>query len=186
MSLVVLAGPAGVGKGSIVKWILENTDDFMLSVSATTREPRAGEIDGVHYHFVSREAFEELIADSQMLEWAQVHGKHLYGTPLNELTRAEAEDKHLLLEIDLQGARQVREKIPQAQMIFINPPSFEELERRLRSRGTETEEQIQTRLTTARTELAAAGEFDYQLTNLDLEACARQVVDLVDKAERGS
>lgn len=186
MSLVVLAGPAGVGKGSIVRWILDNNDEFMLSVSATTREPRPAEVDGVHYHFVTRETFEKLVSESQMLEWAQVHGKHLYGTPLNELTRAEAQDKHLLLEIDLQGARQVRDKIPQAVMIFINPPSYEELERRLRSRGTETEEQIQTRLATARTELAAAGEFDYQLTNLDLEACAREVVELVHKAERGS
>jgi guanylate kinase len=186
MTLVVLAGPAGVGKGSIVRWILDNEDDFMLSVSATTRDPRPGEVDGVHYHFVTEAMFEDLIANNQMLEWAQVHGKHFYGTPLNELTRAEALDKHLLLEIDLQGARQVREELPQALMIFINPPSFEELERRLRSRATETEEQIQTRLTTARTELAAAGEFDYQLTNLDLEACARQVVELVHNAERGS
>ena len=128
MSLVVLAGPAGVGKGSIVRWILDNTDDFMLSVSATTRHPRPGEVDGVHYHFVSRESFERLVADSQMLEWAIVHGNHFYGTPLNELTRAEAQDKHLLLEIEVQGARQVREKIPEALMIFINPPSFEELE----------------------------------------------------------
>jgi guanylate kinase len=186
MSLIVLAGPAGVGKGSIVKWILDNTDDFMLSVSATTRDPRPGEVDGVHYHFVTEESFRTLISQNQMLEWAQVHGRHLYGTPLSELSRAEAQNKHLLLEIDLQGARQVREKMPQALMIFINPPSFEELERRLRSRGTETEEQIQTRLSTARTELAAAGEFDYQLTNLDLEACAREVVELVQRAERGS
>ncbi|MDH4397373.1 MAG: guanylate kinase [Actinomycetota bacterium] len=186
MSLIVLAGPAGVGKGSIVKWILHNTDDFMLSVSATTRDPRPGEVDGVHYHFVTEESFRTLISQNQMLEWAQVHGRHLYGTPLSELSRAEAQNKHLLLEIDLQGARQVRKKMPQALMIFINPPSFEELERRLRSRGTETEEQIQTRLSTARTELAAAGEFDYQLTNLDLEACAREVVELVHRAERGS
>jgi guanylate kinase len=169
-----------------VKWILDNTDDFMLSVSATTRDPRPGEVDGVHYHFVAEESFRALISQNQMLEWAQVHGRHLYGTPLSELSRAEAQSKHLLLEIDLQGARQVREKMPHALMIFINPPSFEELERRLRSRGTETEEQIQTRLSTARTELAAAGEFDYQLTNLDLEACAREVVELVQKAERGS
>ncbi len=186
MSLIVLAGPAGVGKGSIVKWILDNTDDFILSVSATTRDPRPGEVDGVHYHFVTEESFRALISQNEMLEWAQVHGRHLYGTPLSELSRAEAQNKHLLLEIDLQGARQVREKMPHALMIFINPPSFEELERRLRSRGTETEEQIQTRLSTARTELAAAGEFDYQLTNLDLEACAREVVELVQKAERGS
>ncbi len=186
MSLVVLAGPAGVGKGSIVRWILENESGFTLSVSATTRDPRPGEVDGVHYHFVTAEKFKDLIEKNQMLEWAQVHGKHFYGTPLSELARAEAEGKHLLLEIDLQGARQVKAQIPYALMIFINPPSFDELERRLRFRGTETEEQIQTRLTTARTELAAAGEFDYQLTNLDLEACAREVVELVSKAERGS
>ncbi len=186
MSLVVLAGPAGVGKGSIVRWILENQPGFTLSVSATTRDPRPGEVDGVHYHFVTVDKFQELIEMNQMLEWAQVHGKHFYGTPLSELARAEAEGKHLLLEIDLQGARQIKVQMPHALMIFINPPSFEELERRLRFRATETEEQIQTRLTTARTELAAAGEFDYQLTNLDLEACAREVVELVSKAERGS
>ena len=186
MSLVVLAGPAGVGKGSIVKWILENNEDFTLSVSATTRPPRPGEIDGVHYHFVSKPQFEELIAHNQMLEWAQVHGDNYYGTILNELTRAEAEDKHLLLEIDLQGARQVVDRIPSALTIFINPPSFEELERRLRFRATETEEQIQTRLITARAELDSAGEFQHQLTNLDLEACAREVVELVRNHERGS
>ncbi len=182
----MLAGPAGVGKGSIVRWILENTDDFTLSVSATTRDPRPGEVDGVHYQFVSKADFEALIAANQMLEWAQVHGDNYYGTMLNELTRAEAEDKNLLLEIDLQGARQVVERIPSAITIFINPPSFEELERRLRFRATETEEQIQTRLTTARAELASAGEFQHQLTNLDLETCAREVVDLVRNHERGS
>ena len=186
MSLVVLAGPAGVGKGTIVRWILDNNADFTLSVSATTRSPRPGEVDGVHYQFVSKSDFEALISENQMLEWAQVHGDNYYGTMLNELTRAEAEDKHLLLEIDLQGARQVVDRIPNAITIFINPPSFEELERRLRFRATETEEQIQTRLTTARAELASAGEFQYQLTNLDLETCAREVVDLVRNHERGS
>lgn len=186
MTLVVLAGPAGVGKGTIVKWILENTNDFTLSVSATTRAPRPGEVDGVHYHFVSKEQFENLIASNQMLEWAQVHGDNYYGTMLNELTRAQAEDKHLLLEIDLQGARQVVERIPESVTIFINPPSFDELERRLRQRATETEQQIQTRLTTARAELASAGEFQYQLTNSDLVACAEEVVNLVRNYERGS
>ena len=143
-------------------------------------------MDGVHYQFVSKSEFETLISENQMLEWAQVHGDNYYGTMLNELTRAEAEDKHLLLEIDLQGARQVADRIPNAITIFINPPSFEELERRLRFRATETEEQIQTRLTTARAELASAGEFQYQLTNLDLETCAREVVDLARNHERGS
>lgn len=158
----------------------------MLSVSATTRDPRPGEVDGIHYHFISKEEFEGLIAENQLLEHAIVHGSNYYGTPLNELTRAEAEDKHLLLEIDLQGARQVKTRIPQALTIFISPPSWEELESRLRNRGTETEEQIQTRLSTARTELASAGEFDFNLTNQDLDSCVAQVVELVRKYERGS
>lgn len=186
MALVVLAGPAGVGKGTIVQRILASEPDFMLSVSATTRSPRPGEVDGVHYHFISKAEFEGLIAENQLLEHAIVHGSNYYGTPLNELTRAEAEDKHLLLEIDLQGARQVKARIPQALTIFISPPSWEELESRLRNRGTETEEQIQTRLSTARTELASAGEFDFNLTNQDLDSCVDQVVELVRKYERGS
>ncbi len=186
MALVVLAGPAGVGKGTIVQRILASEPDFMLSVSATTRSPRPGEVDGVHYHFISKAEFEGLIAENQLLEHAIVHGSNYYGTPLNELTRAEAEDKHLLLEIDLQGARQVKARIPQALTIFISPPSWEELESRLRNRGTETEEQIQTRLSTARTELASAGEFDFNLTNQDLDSCVAQVVELVRKYERGS
>jgi guanylate kinase len=186
LALVVLAGPAGVGKGTIVQRILASEPDFMLSVSATTRDPRPGEVDGIHYHFISEEEFEGLIAENQLLEHAIVHGSNYYGTPLNELTRAEAEDKHLLLEIDLQGARQVKTRIPQALTIFISPPSWEELESRLRNRGTETEEQIQTRLSTARTELASAGEFDFNLTNQDLDSCVAQVVELVRKYERGS
>jgi guanylate kinase len=186
LALVVLAGPAGVGKGTIVQRILASESDFLLSVSATTRDPRPGEVDGVHYHFISKAEFESLIAENQLLEYAIVHGSNYYGTLLNELTRAEAEDKHLLLEIDLQGARQVKARIPQALSIFISPPSWEELESRLRNRGTETEEQIQTRLSTARTELASAGEFDFNLTNQDLDSCVAQVVELVRKYERGS
>ncbi len=186
MTLVVLAGPAGVGKGTIVRQILATQDDFILSVSATTRDPRPGEVDGVDYHFVTREHFESLISESQLLEYALVHGSNYYGTPLNELTRAEALDKHLLLEIDLQGARQVKERIPQALTIFINPPSWEVLEARLRGRATETEEQIQTRLLTARTEIASAGEFDYQVVNQDLDLAVGEVVSLVRNFERGS
>lgn len=186
MTLVVLAGPAGVGKGTIVREILKSQLDFRLSVSATTRPPRPGEQDGVHYHFVSKEDFEQLIAQNQLLEYALVHGSNYYGTLLNELTVAEAEDKHLLLEIDLQGARQIKQRIPQALSIFINPPSWEELEARLRGRGTETEQQIQTRLLTARTELASAGEFDHQVTNQDLDRAVSEVISLVRSAERGS
>lgn len=186
MSLVVLAGPAGVGKGTVVQKILATEPDFMLSVSATTRDPRPGEIDGVHYHFITKPEFEELISQNQLLEYAVVHGSNYYGTLLNELTKAEAADKNLLLEIDLQGARQVKQRIPDALTIFISPPSWQELESRLRNRGTETEAQIQTRLSTARTELASAGEFDFNVTNQDLDTCVAQVVELVRKHERGS
>jgi guanylate kinase len=185
MSLIVLAGPAGVGKGSLVSYILEHEENFMLSVSATTRAPRAGETDGIQYQFISKLEFEKLIAASQLLEYAVVHKENYYGTPLNELTRAEALDKHLLLEIDLQGARQIKSRIPNALTIFISPPSWEELESRLRKRATETEAEIQTRLLTARTELLAAGEFDHQLTNTDLEQCALEIIQLVREFEEG-
>jgi len=179
MSLVVLVGPAGVGKGSLVSEILTRFDDFMLSVSATTRDPRPGETNGVHYHFVSREHFESLIASDSLLEHAVVHGNHLYGTPRSELERAKSAGKHLILEIDLQGARQIRESEPQALEIFVHPPSWEELERRLRDRATETESEIQTRLSTARSELDAAGEFEFQVTNDNLANCASEVVEIV-------
>jgi guanylate kinase len=186
LTLVVLAGPAGVGKGTIVREILASEPDFTLSISATTRDPRPGEVDGVDYHFVSKDHFEQLITENQLLEYALVHGSNYYGTLLSELTRAEANDKHLLLEIDLQGVRQVKERIPQALTIFINPPSWDVLESRLRGRGTETEEQIQTRLQTARTEIASAGEFDYQVVNQDLDLAVGEVVSLVRNFERGS
>jgi guanylate kinase len=186
MSLLILAGPAGVGKGSLVKEILAQDSSFTVSVSATTRQPRAGETEGVEYHFLTREQFEELIASNQLLEYALVHGDNYYGTLVQELTRAEASSKHLLMEIDLQGARQVKARIPESMSVFINPPSWEELENRLRGRGTETEDQIQTRLVTARTELDAAGEFDHQVTNFDLEQCAKEIIELLHRTERES
>ena len=184
MSLIVLAGPAGVGKGSLVSWLLENDPRFTLSVSATTRKPRTGEVHGKHYWFLEKQEFEKLISDNQLLEWAIVHGEHYYGTLLNELTRAEANDQHLLLEIDLQGARQIEQRIPRAISIFVNPPSWEELESRLRKRGTETESEIQTRLETAREELAANNEFDFQVTNDDLAKTGKKIVEIVNESER--
>ena len=184
MSLVVLVGPAGVGKGSLVKQILAKHEDFMLSVSATTRAPREGEKDGIQYHFVSRERFEEMIAGNQLLEHATVHGEHLYGTPRAELERASSLGRHLILEIDLQGARQIRKHEPEAIQIFVHPPSWEELERRLRDRATETESEIQTRLATARSEIAAAGEFEHQVTNDNLSECAEEIVMTVRGRDR--
>lgn len=182
MKVVVLAGPAGVGKGSLVKWILEHDPQFMLSVSATTRAKRAGEIDGVHYHFVSKDEFVAGIEAGEYLEWAQVHNDNYYGTPQQELGRAEKEGKNLLLEIDLQGARQVKVSHPEAIQIFILPPSWEVLVERLRGRGTETESEIATRLTTARTELEAKSEFDFQLVNENLAECAQEIIRIVKEA----
>lgn len=179
MTLLVLVGPAGVGKGSVVKEILDRNTDFMLSVSATTRDPRPGESEGVHYYFISKDEFEGLIESGKLLEWAQVHQDHYYGTPISELDKAERLGRHLVLEIDLQGARQIRGKIENAVSVFLLPPSLEELEARLRGRGTETESQIQTRLETARTELAAASEFDYQIVNDSLSETAKEIVSLV-------
>ena len=184
MSLVVLVGPAGVGKGSLVREILDSEKDFMLSVSATTRSPREGEVDGVHYHFVTRERFEQMIEDDELLEYAQVHGNHLYGTPKSELRRASETGKHLVLEIDLQGARQVRSHQEDAIEIFVQPPSWQELERRLRERATETESEIQTRLETARSEIEAAGEFEHQVTNDNLTECAARIVETVKERSK--
>ena len=182
MKLVVVAGPAGVGKGSLVKWMTSNDPEFMLSVSATTRAPRPGEVDGVHYNFVTRESFQDGIEAGEFLEWAQVHNENYYGTLKSELTRSRQLGKHLLLEIDLQGARQVQASHPEVISIFISPPSWEELERRLRTRATETESEIQTRLATARRELEAANEFDFQLVIEDLGFCAQEIIKIVKEA----
>ena len=182
MSLIVLVGPAGVGKGSVVKELLKHCG-YRLSVSATTREPRAGEVDGEHYHFVSSRVFEQMIENAELIEWAKVHGNHYYGTTKAELDRAAAESAHLILEIDLQGARQIAGAGIEHIGIFLEPPSWEELERRLRSRGTETESEIQTRLATAREELAAADEFENRLVNDDLGTTAQRIRELVTKRE---
>lgn len=179
MTLLVLVGPAGVGKGTLVQEILSKNSDFMLSVSATTRPPRPGEQDGIHYHFINHDQFEQMIEAGQLLEWAQVHGTHFYGTPAAELDKAEQLGRHLVLEIDLQGARQIRGRVSNTVSVFVLPPSIDELEARLRGRATETEEQIQTRLETAKVELAAASEFDSQIINEDLGKAAKEIVDLV-------
>ncbi len=185
MSLIVLAGPAGVGKGSIVRQILSTESDFVHSVSATTRPPRPGEVDGIDYHFVSKAEFEDLIANNELLEYAVVHGSNYYGTPVKEVTNAEALRKHLIMEIDLQGARQLKARVSNLLTVFVHPPSWEELERRLRGRGTESEDQIQRRLETARAEIAASSEFDHEVVNIDLAETAKEVVNLVRLFERG-
>jgi guanylate kinase len=177
--LAVIAGPTAVGKGTVVRYLLQNFDNLHLSVSATTRKPRPGEQDGVDYFFLSRDEFERQIHAGEMLEYATVHGEHLYGTPRKPVEEALRLGQQVILEIDLQGARQVKQQMPQALTIFIAPPSWDELVRRLSSRGTESAEQQQTRLETARIELDAADEFDAIVVNDDIAKCAHEVLDLL-------
>lgn len=177
--LVVIAGPSAVGKGTVASHIVQQNEDFMLSVSATTREPRAGEIDGVSYFFITEQQFKERVELGQMLEWATVHGRHSYGTPREPVERALAEGFNVILEIDVQGAFQVREAFADAVLVFVHPPSFEELRARLDKRGTESEADKQIRLDTARTELEQAHEFDFSVVNDEVARCAQEVIDLV-------
>jgi guanylate kinase len=177
--LSVIAGPTAVGKGTVVREILKQSDNIVLSVSATTREPRPGEVDGVDYFFLSHEEFDRQIANGQMLEYAIVHGTNKYGTPRGPVEAALASGKHVVLEIDIQGARQVKRAMPSSLLIFIAPPSWDELVRRLSLRGTETADEQQRRLETARQELAAADEFDHVIINEDIAKCAREVLDLI-------
>ena len=163
--LTVLAGPTAVGKGTVVTELSRRHPDLFISVSATTRQPRPGEADGVHYHFVSDEDFDSLVASGQMLEWALVHGKYRYGTPRGPVQDRLDAGCPALLEIDLAGARQVRRAMPEARLVFLAPPSWEELVRRLVGRGTEDAGEQERRLATARTELDAAGEFDHVVVN---------------------
>jgi guanylate kinase len=178
--LIVLAGPTAVGKGTVSAYIRENYSDVSLSVSATTRAPRPGEIDGVHYYFVTDEEFDRRVTDGDMLEWAVVHNSFRYGTPRPPVDEALAAGKRVMLEIDLQGARQVRAAMPEALLVFLLPPTWEELVRRLIGRGTEKPEEQQRRLDTARVELAAQDEFDAKVVNREVSQAAREVVELMD------
>jgi guanylate kinase len=177
--LVVLAGPTAVGKGTIAAYIREHFPEVWLSVSATTRPPRPGERDGVHYHFVDDAEFKRMREAGDLLESAVVHGRASYGTPRQPVERALDEGRMALLEIDLQGARQVREAMPEAYFVFLAPPSWEELVRRLVGRGTEDAEEREARLATARRELAAAEEFDVTIVNDEVRHAAEQLVSLM-------
>ncbi len=177
--LVVLAGPTAVGKGTVAAYVREHFPQVWLSVSVTTRPPRAGEVDGVHYLFVDEAEFERLRTTGQLLEWAVVHGRARYGTPREPVVRALAEGRPALLEIDLQGARQVRAQMPDALFVFLAPPSWEELVRRQVGRGTEDAGEREVRLATARAELAAAQEFDVTVVNDDVPRAATELVSLM-------
>lgn len=176
--LIVIAGPSAVGKGTLATFIIENYPGYYLSVSATTRDPRDGEVDGVSYFFLSEAQFRQRVDAGQMLEWATVHGKHSYGTPREAVEEFLAMGNHVLLEIDVQGALQVRKAFPGAILVFVKPPSFDELRKRLDKRGTESEREKQIRLETARVELDQAELFDYLVTNDEVARCAQEVVDL--------
>jgi guanylate kinase len=177
--LTVLAGPTAVGKGTVAADIRERFPDVWISVSATTRKARPNEVHGVHYLFVSDEEFDRMIADDELLEWAVVHKAARYGTPRQPVLDKLAEGRPALLEIDLQGARQVRETMPEAQFVFLAPPSWEELVRRLVYRGTETAEERERRLQTATLELAAEKEFDVTIVNASVREAADQLVKLI-------
>ncbi|MDO5633640.1 MAG: guanylate kinase [Micrococcus sp.] len=177
--VTVLAGPTAVGKGTVSAHIREHHPEVWLSVSATTRAPRPGEEDGRHYFFVSADEFDELVAGEQMLEWAVVHGVHRYGTRRDRVQEALAAGQHVLLEIDLQGARQVRETLPEATFVFLAPPTWDDLVHRLVGRGTEGEEELRRRLATARLELAAEPEFDAVVVNDHVERAAAELLSIM-------
>lgn len=173
----MLAGPSGVGKGAIVARLLAALPDLELSISATTRGPRPREDEGRHYHFVDHGKFDDMIEAGGFLEWADIFGER-YGTPRKPIDRALAEGRDVLVEIDVQGARQVKAAEPRAFMVFITPPSLKELERRLRTRGSETDQQIRGRLAKASDELAAEPEFDVTLVNTSVPEVVGQLVAL--------
>lgn len=177
--LTVLSGPSGVGKSTVVAHMRKEHPEVWLSVSATTRKPRPGEQHGVHYFFVTDEEMDKLIANGELLEWAEFAGNR-YGTPRAAVLEHLEAGVPVLLEIDLQGARQVRESMAEAQLVFLAPPSWEELVRRLTGRGTESAEVIERRLGAAKIELAAEPEFDTTLVNTSVEDVARELLALMN------
>lgn len=183
-NLFVVSGPSGAGKGTLVQRALDQIDDAWVSVSATTREPRRGERDGVSYFFLSEDEFAAKAETDGFLEWARYAG-HGYGTPRASVEEHIAQGDQVILEIDMQGAFQVRDKMPEAKLVFIEPPSMEELERRLRGRGTESDDAIAERLATAELELSRKMEYDKQLVNDDLDTAVAELVGYINQQAQG-
>ena len=176
--LLIVSGLSGAGKGTICKRIMEKYPDYELSISATTRDPRPGEVDGREYFFITKEEFEERIRNGQLLEYAK-YVDNYYGTPKDWVLAQMEQGKNVILEIELQGAFQVRDQIPEAVLIFIMPPDMEELERRLRGRGSETEEQIKKRLLRAMEEIEYVDQYDYVIVNEEVEKSVEMLHTIV-------
>ena len=176
--LIIITGPSGVGKGTVVRELLNRDRDIWLSISATTRNPRMGEKDGENYYFVSDDKFKDMIDKKELLEWAKFAGNY-YGTPLSTLNEKIEKGFIVLLEIEVEGAKQIKEKFPEALSIFLLPPSKEELETRIRNRGTEEEEAIKRRLSRANYEIASSDEFDFVLTNHDIDETVKGVFKII-------
>lgn len=179
-NLFVISGPSGAGKGTLVSRLVGRVPGAWVSISATTRMPREGEVDGVHYLFLSDAEFDRMVAEGGLLEWAQVHD-HRYGTPRALVESHMAAGDQVILEIDVQGGFQVKEKNPDAHLVFIEPPSLEELECRLRGRGTEDEESIALRMHNAELELSRKMEYDIQFVNDDIDVCTDELVSYIER-----
>ncbi|NLI96019.1 MAG: guanylate kinase [Synergistaceae bacterium] len=178
--LFILSGPSGVGKGTVRARLFQKIPNLVYSVSCTTRPPREGETEGIQYRFLDAETFRNLAQDGRFLEWASVHG-HLYGTLLDDVERQLEKGNSVVLEIDVQGALQVKERVPESVMIFILPPSFQELEKRLASRGTEAKEEFETRLRNASSEIALSKRYDYAVVNDQVERAASELAEIIKK-----
>ena len=177
-NLTVITGPSGVGKGTIVRKILETHSNVWLSISATTRQPRSGEIEGEHYFFLEKKNFQEIIDKEGFLEWASF-SNNFYGTPKEMVKEKIDKGINVLLEIELEGARQIRKSFPKALQIFLEPPNLDELEKRIRGRGTESEEAIRDRLSIAKNELVAKKEFDAVVINKEVESTFKEIEGLM-------
>jgi guanylate kinase len=182
--LIVVSGPSGAGKSTLIRASLEEVPELAYSVSATTRRPRPGEVDGIDYIFLSRQEFERWIQEGRFLEWAEYSG-NLYGTPERKVEEFLDEGKSVILELELQGARQVRVKRPDAVMVFVRAPSLEETRRRLTGRATESEEALESRLATAVGEVAARDEFDHEVINENRERARRDMIEKMESIVRG-
>ncbi len=176
--LIIITGPSGVGKGTVIKELLVKDRDIWLSVSATTRSPRMGERDGQNYYFISEDKFKDMVDKKEFLEWAQFAGNY-YGTPLNKVNEKINEGFDVLLEIEVEGAKQIKEKFPESLSIFLLPPSKEELEKRIRNRGTEKEEAINRRLIRSNYEIASSNIFDFVLTNHNVDETVKEIFKII-------